>query len=124
MDRDIFDGIMRGLNEAVDYQRAVLAGEEPENVRINKVTISPVYIHTKEEIKEIRANQKMTQKSFAEVLGVSVKTVEAWESGTSSPSGAANRILEMLRNDDNLFERCSIITRHTTILHEAATATP
>jgi len=53
----------------------------------------------------------MTQRLFAEALGVSVKTVEAWEAGTNRPSGLANRMLELLTKDDNFFERYSIVAR-------------
>jgi len=67
--------------------------------------------YSNNEIKEIRTKQKMTQKLFAEAIGVSVKTVEAWEAGTNSPSGAASRMLELLNRDNNLFEKYSIITR-------------
>ena len=51
----------------------------------------------------------MTQRLFAEALGVSIKTVEAWESGINSPSGTASRLLELLSQDDTLFERYSIV---------------
>ena len=39
----------------------------------------------------------MSQKAFAGYLGVSPKTVEAWEAGTNQPSGAASRLLSMMR---------------------------
>ena len=38
----------------------------------------------------------MSQRIFAGYLGVSDKTVEAWEAGTNRPSGAACRILRMM----------------------------
>lgn len=38
----------------------------------------------------------MTQKILAEYMGVSAKTVEAWETGTSHPSGSACRLLSIL----------------------------
>ena len=53
----------------------------------------------------------MTQRLFAEALGVSIKTVEAWESGTNTPSGCARRMLELLERDNTLLERCSIVAR-------------
>ena len=39
-----------------------------------------------------------TQKNFAFVLGVSPKTVEAWESGRNTPQGTAQRFLQLLRS--------------------------
>ena len=49
--------------------------------------------------------------AFAKALGVSVKTVEAWEMGVNRPSGIASRMLEFLTHDNSLFERFSIVTR-------------
>lgn len=43
----------------------------------------------------------MYQKSFAGYLGVSEKTVEAWEAGVNHPSGAASRILSMMEMDSD-----------------------
>jgi putative transcriptional regulator len=53
----------------------------------------------------------MSQRLFAEALGVSTKTVEAWEAGTNTPSGVANRMLELLVRDSAILERCAIVAR-------------
>lgn len=47
----------------------------------------------------------MSQSSFAGYLGVTKKTVEAWEAGTNHPSGAASRILSMMEMDRELVEK-------------------
>ena len=44
----------------------------------------------------------MSQKIFASYLGVSEKTVEAWEAGINTPSGTASRILNMMEMNENL----------------------
>ena len=41
----------------------------------------------------------MTQNLFAQTLGVSVKTVEAWEANKNIPQGPAQRILFALYNN-------------------------
>ena len=41
---------------------------------------------------------------FRSYLGVSVKTVEAWESGTNHPSGTASRILNMIEMNGNVIK--------------------
>ena len=51
------------------------------------------------------------QRLFAEALGVSVKTIEAWESNKNTPSGCASRILELIERDKALLEKHSIIMR-------------
>ena len=101
-----FETIKQGLIEAIEYE----SGKRP-NTKVDKITISPVRTHSKDEIKEIRQKLNMTQKLFAAALGVSVKTIEAWESGTNTPMGVANRMLELLSIDDRLFEKCAIVAR-------------
>lgn len=52
----------------------------------------------------------MTQVIFAQILGVSKKTVEAWEAGINSPNGPAKRIIGMLKEDPLLPERYHIVS--------------
>ena len=103
---NLFESIKQGLNEAIEYER----GNLPD-VKVDKIIISPINIYTSAKIKEIRQHLSMTQRLFAEALGVSVKTVEAWESGKNTPSGCASRMLELLERDNTLLERCSIVAR-------------
>jgi len=102
----LYESIKKGLEEAIEYERGNLP-----NIRVDKVTVSPLHKYSAEEIKAIRLNQSMTQRLFAEAIGVSVKTVEAWEAGTNRPSGIASRMLEFVKQDDNLFERYSVVAR-------------
>jgi len=102
-----FESIKQGLNEAIEYERGNLHG-----VKVDRITVAPVHTYTASEIKSIRTQQSMTQKLFAEALGVSVKTVESWETGTNRPSGIANRMFEFLTLDNSLFERFSIVARN------------
>ena len=104
--KSVFESIKQGLNEAIEYERGNLHG-----AKVDKITITPVNFYTAKEIKAIRLQQNMSQRLFAKALGVSVKTVEAWEMGVNRPSGIANRMLEFLTHDNSLFERFSIVTR-------------
>ena len=52
----------------------------------------------------------MTQLTFAEVMGVSVKTVKAWEAGDNKPIKAARRFLSVLKADPNLLVKNNIIS--------------
>jgi len=101
-----FESIKQGLNEAIEYEKGNLPG-----VKVDKITVSPVHSYTSAKVKEIRALHNMTQKVFAEALGVSVKTVESWESGKNNPSGCASRMLELLECDNMLLEKYSIVAR-------------
>ena len=102
----LFESIKQGLNEAIQYEQGSLP-----NIKVDRITVAPLHAYNGVEIKEIRTSQNMTQRLFAEALGVSVKTVEAWETGTNKPSGTANRMLELLSQDSELLEKYSIIER-------------
>ena len=88
------------MNEAVEDAQSV-----NKNLSRKTVTVVPVKVYQAEQIKKIRKSVRMSQKTFAYYLGVSEKTVEAWEAGTNHPSGAASRILSMMEMDDNLTRR-------------------
>ena len=48
---------------------------------------------------------------FAGFMGVSTKTVEAWEAGRNMPDGPARRILAMLKVDPGLPQRLNIVAK-------------
>lgn len=102
---NVYDGIMQGLEEAVAYN------EGKVKARTSTISISPVPDFEAKEIKNIRNELGMTQVLFAGFMGVSTKTVEAWESGRNMPDGPARRILSMLKADPALPQRFNIIAK-------------
>ena len=101
-----FEDIKAGLMEAIAYER----GELTEGVRVHKLTIAEVKDYTPAEVKQIRMDAGMTQNTFAICLGVSKKSVEAWEGGRSRPDGPARRLLGLMQNDPRFAYRTGIIT--------------
>jgi putative transcriptional regulator len=93
---------MEGLNEAVKYQQGKLAARKV------KLTIKPVDVFNTEDIKQIRRRSGLSQVMFAGSLGVSPKTVEAWENGRNKPEGASRRLLEIVRDDPGFLRRFQI----------------
>lgn len=87
-----YDDLMTGLNEAVAIERGKLKG------RKTVYEIQPVKTYNNIQIKQIRTEVGMTQVLFASYMGVSCKTVEAWEKGTNHPTGTACRLISMLEN--------------------------
>ena len=53
--------------------------------RVHKVKMSP--------IAEARLKSKLTQAQYAQLLGVSVRTLQDWEHGRREPSGAAKTLI-------------------------------
>ena len=86
----LFDDLQEGLLQAVDYAK----GKGP--ARTVTYRIDPVVKLNKDQIREIRMRAQMTQTVFANYLGVSVKTVEAWERGRTHPTGPAFRLMSFL----------------------------
>ena len=95
----VFESIMQGLSEAAEYQQGKIAPRKA------KVTIKPVDTFNIDEIKRIRKKTGMSQVMFAGSMGVSPKTVEAWESGRNKPEGASRRLLEVVRDDPAFLTR-------------------
>lgn len=46
-------------------------------------------------VSAIRENTGLSQKQFAQLLGVSVRTLQEWEQGRRAPSGAARTLLRV-----------------------------
>ena len=101
----LFDDIKTGLLEAIAYEKGEL------KARSTKMSIAPVEDFTSLEIKELRKHAGLTQKAFALCMGVSVKTVEAWESGRNHPDGSSRRLLTLLKNDAMFFNKLNVISK-------------
>ena len=99
----IFDEIKEGLEEAIAYEKGTL--------KAKKVTLSimPVEQFDSAEIRKIRTSTGMTQTIFAKFMGVSVKTVEAWEAGRNHPEGAACRLLTLTKNNPAFPQQSGIV---------------
>ena len=67
--------------------------------------VTPVVRYKPEEIKALRIRLQFTQTYFGMLMGVSLKTIQAWEAGTNKPNGAALRVLQVLDKDPHAFEK-------------------
>lgn len=99
----VYESIVKGLNEAIEYEKG------NEKARITSCTVAPVPTFSADEIKTLRKELNMTQSTFAAVMGVSCKTVEAWEAGTNVPLGTARRMLGMLKSDNTIPQKYNIV---------------
>ncbi len=101
----IFDEIKTGIEQAIEYEKGNLKAKK------TVMSIAPVDAFLPSEIKDIRNKTGLTQVLFAKFMGVSVKTVEAWESGRNHPEGAACRLLTITKNDPSFPQRSGIVLK-------------
>lgn len=92
---DFFSGLMEGLTEALAYEqgsaKAATVARKRELPNIN--------------VAELRKKNNLSQKAFAEILGVSPRTVEAWETGRSNPTPTARKLLYLISLDYTLIAK-------------------
>lgn len=96
----VYESIFAGLNEAIED-----AQSDKKKLKRRVVAVEPIKDYSAGEVRAIRKATGLSQRLFAGYMGVSVKTVEAWEAGTNQPSGAASRILRMMEMDESLISR-------------------
>lgn len=69
--------------------------------------VSSPSIITPDRIRNIRKKHSLSQRKFAEIMGISQKTVESWETGRNTPSGMAKKLLIAIDKDPSLLKKLS-----------------
>lgn len=92
---NFFDGIIEGLNEALAYEKGTAKSE----TIVRKRSLPDV------NVSQIRNSLSMTQRAFATALGVSCRTVEAWECGRSNPTPTAKKLMFLISEDHSLIQK-------------------
>lgn len=105
-DLTIGENLINSLEEAIKYEK----GEKVKGLKSHTITVAPLPDYKGKEIKEIRNELGLTQSIFAYVLGVSKKTVEAWESGKNHPAGPAQRMLSILEKDKSFLKKYKLVS--------------
>jgi putative transcriptional regulator len=82
-----------------------------KKLRSDIIEILPITIYKPQQIKDIRARLGLTQGLMGGIVGVSPKTVEAWEIGNRRPSSSAMRVLAELDTNPKYFEKIARIER-------------
>ena len=91
MNKREFKKLQTGLEEVLAYKK----GNLQLHSEIFEV-IKPPKKYRPQDVKRIRTKWHHSQSSFAYALNISVKTIQAWESGLRKPSGIALRVLEAI----------------------------
>ena len=83
MREELFDELVESVKEGM----AILRGEkEPSRVFL---------VEEKQDVKSIRSKFGISQREFASLLGISVRTLENWEQGHRVPRGPAKVLLKV-----------------------------
>lgn len=94
------------LTESLDQAVAFKNGDK------NKARVSvreiPVPEYKAGDVSRVRTELRLSQRSLASVLGVSHRTVEAWEAGRNAPNGPAARMLYLIEKDHSLVDKLVI----------------
>ena len=91
-----FDILSAALDEAIVDAKSGNKILKSETISIE---IEPLVDYSADTIKDIRRRTGLTQSLFAKWLGVSTRTVEAWEAGRNKPSGPSSRLLSLLQKN-------------------------
>ncbi|MCI0378378.1 MAG: helix-turn-helix domain-containing protein [Gemmataceae bacterium] len=96
--------IIEGLEEFV----SALEKKEPIgakfNCRVVELDLHPS-AYSPQLVRAIRKSLETSQALFARFLGVSIKTVRAWEQGINTPSDVACRFMDEIRLNPNYWRR-------------------
>ncbi len=86
MENKLFNELIESVSEA----GAILRHERKP---------SRVFTVNAASVREIRESLQLSQRQFASLVHVSVKTLRNWEQGLRTPDGAAAALLTAIRND-------------------------
>ncbi len=86
MKKEMFDELLESVQEMDD----IIQG---------KKTVSRSFNFPDPEVKAIRDRLGVSQEKFANLLGVSKRTVENWEQGRRHPTGPARSLLRIVEAD-------------------------
>ena len=86
MSKEVFESIMRGLNEAVE-----IAEGKRKPARVHRVRVPDTV-----DVKTTRKKLGMTQKEFSQTFGFPVRSIASWEGGERTPEKAARILLTII----------------------------
>ena len=91
-----FEQLKQGLEDAAAFEKG---DKSRARVSIREI---PVPEYKAADVARLRADLRLSQRGLAFALGVSARTVEAWEAGRNIPSGSARHLLYLFEKDGTL----------------------
>ena len=96
--------LVRAVEAVADHA----SGKSRVKLRVSRATVTkPAPSVTPAQVRAIRSRLKVSQADFAAVLNVPVVTAASWERGQRSPSGAALRLLQLVKKNPELITKLS-----------------
>jgi putative transcriptional regulator len=94
-----FDRLKESLEQATAFQKG--------DMRVAKVSVRAINVpaYKASDISKLRLTLRLSQRGLAFALGVSPRTVEAWESGRNSPCGSSRHLLYLFEKDNSLIRQ-------------------
>lgn len=89
--------ILEALNDVLDH----VQGKKTLRTTTIK-TPAAISSFSPEEVEVIRKKMNVSQALFAKMLNVPLVTAKSWESGTRKPSGAALRLLQLVKENPRI----------------------
>lgn len=94
-----FERLKESLEQAIAFRN----GDESK-ARVSVYEI-PVPEYQADDVVRVRSALHLSQRSLALVLGVSPRTVEAWEVGRNKPCGPARNLLYLIDRNTKLVDQ-------------------
>ena len=82
-----------------DLLESVRQMQRGKAARVTKVALPPAAV--------ARASMGISQQAFAELLGVSARTLQDWEQGRREPTGAARMLLKVAAKHPEVLRKLS-----------------
>lgn len=91
-----YNDLKQSLEDAIAFNRG-------DKTRARSVVRElPVPEYQAADVARVRTGLQLSQRGLAAVLGVSPRTVEAWEGGRNAPSGSARHLLYLIERNNGL----------------------
>lgn len=79
-----------------EFDKLLKSVRQAGDIKAGKIKPSRVFKINASAVKEIRDKMKLSQPEFANLIGVSVKTIRNWEQGRRNPTGPAEALLRVV----------------------------
>ncbi|HMJ09334.1 MAG TPA: helix-turn-helix domain-containing protein [Pyrinomonadaceae bacterium] len=93
MNKRNFEKLMGAANEALEHAQG-----KRQDLRTTTLVRQSLAMD-KNDVIQIRKHLNMSQAVFAHKLNISIKTVQSWEQGLGKPSGAALKLLSIVKKN-------------------------